>query len=209
MVWWAVPRPCPGFAPTKHGAACSGACKLNHSAMGPAPLYYFFWPKSCPIPVFPPSQILPTSISSSALDSMFLYYSLCYFYRSQWLHLLLTTRVLLSLNFDSSSLSLWEELQGPRKNCWKWLIQFLRGGNNWGMQILQRRELLELEWAQLRGTLDTHWEEGNQSWNRPGLGEVESILWSQVGPDWLLKAQYSNVSIIIPDAIWSLSPRVL
>ena len=37
IVWWAVPCPRPGFEPTKHWAACSGARKLNHSATGPAP----------------------------------------------------------------------------------------------------------------------------------------------------------------------------
>ena len=30
------PCPHPGFEPTKHWAACSGACELNHSATGPA-----------------------------------------------------------------------------------------------------------------------------------------------------------------------------
>ena len=37
VVWWAVPCPRPGFEPTKHWAACSGARELNHSATGPAP----------------------------------------------------------------------------------------------------------------------------------------------------------------------------
>src|SRR3712207_7434297 len=31
-----------GFEPTKHWAACSGACELNHSATGPAPLDELF-----------------------------------------------------------------------------------------------------------------------------------------------------------------------
>src|SRR3712207_6244786 len=31
-----VPCPRPGFEPTKHWAACSGARELNHSATGPA-----------------------------------------------------------------------------------------------------------------------------------------------------------------------------
>ena len=30
-----VREQCPGPEPTKHWAACSGACELNHSAMGP------------------------------------------------------------------------------------------------------------------------------------------------------------------------------
>ena len=32
-----MPCPHPGFEPTKHWAACSGARELNHSATGPAP----------------------------------------------------------------------------------------------------------------------------------------------------------------------------
>ena len=33
-----MPCPRPGFEPTKHWAACSGARELNHSATGPAPI---------------------------------------------------------------------------------------------------------------------------------------------------------------------------
>ena len=36
MVWWAVQCLHPGFEPTKHWAACSGARELNHSATWPA-----------------------------------------------------------------------------------------------------------------------------------------------------------------------------
>ena len=42
VVWWAVPRPRPGFEPTKHWVACSGAHELNHSTTGPAPLVTTF-----------------------------------------------------------------------------------------------------------------------------------------------------------------------
>ena len=38
VAWRAVPCPHPGFKPTKHWAACSGARELNHSATGPAPM---------------------------------------------------------------------------------------------------------------------------------------------------------------------------
>src|SRR3712207_5087232 len=39
----ALPISCPrpGFEPTKHWAACSGARELNRSATGPAPLWWF------------------------------------------------------------------------------------------------------------------------------------------------------------------------
>ena len=48
VAWWAVPRPRPGFEPTKHWAACSGARELNHSA--PALLFLiallsYWWKK--------------------------------------------------------------------------------------------------------------------------------------------------------------------
>ena len=42
VVWWAVPCLRPGFEPTKHWAAYSGARELNHSATGPAPSMALF-----------------------------------------------------------------------------------------------------------------------------------------------------------------------
>lgn len=60
----------------------------------------FFWPKSCSIPgFFPPRSSLHLHYLCPC--SMSLYYNLCLFYHSQWLHLLLPPGVLLSFNFDT------------------------------------------------------------------------------------------------------------
>ena len=48
-----MPCPRPGFEPTKHWAACSGAHELNHSTTGPAP-------RPHPMPVLKDTQIVLT-----------------------------------------------------------------------------------------------------------------------------------------------------
>ena len=64
--------------------------------------YYFPFDQSLVLSwSFFSSQILPISTSSSALCSRSLHYSLCRFYHSQWMHLLLPPGFLLSFNFDT------------------------------------------------------------------------------------------------------------
>lgn len=108
-----------------------------------------------------------------------------------------------------SSLSHREELQGPRKNCWKWLIQFPRGGNNWMIQILPRRELLDLEWEQLWGTLILTDGKEASSGYRSGLGEVVLTLGAHMGLTIFLRPSVSMYITTLPDAIWTLIPKML
>lgn len=74
---------------------------FSHLLLWVSLLLFFFWPKSCSVPVFlffpDPAYIYIIH----ALGSKSLYYNFCHFYHSQWLHLLLLPGVLLSFNFDT------------------------------------------------------------------------------------------------------------
>lgn len=75
------------------------------------------------------------------------------------------------------------------------------------IQILQRRESLEHEWAQLHDILDTDEKEASaeidQGWEK--LSRPKGPKWEQTG---FLRPSVHRWIITLPDAIWSLSPRV-